>query len=472
MRGIGVADLVVAGDPGAHVFSFQGTTNEPITAFVERTPGAITVELTTCHRAPVPPEIAAWVAPHTSEEHAAIARELRRRHVEDGVEWSDLAVVLRRQGAHLGGLLRSLDDAHIPRAVPERGLSLTAEPATFPYVLALRWLVADPAKRDELIEPLLTSDVVGLSAATARGLLRVARATRGSIAEALDVTEGLTSEEASLAHRCARRPREGRTVRGHVGAGCVPRALGGPALLAPAREPGIGCGGARAGLGRGRGATPARHGCDVRQRGGRGGRGRRRQRGRVRGGARCRRARPRLLGLGARASRRRPGAHGARRGRPGVRHRHRGRRGRGELPEPDAPRAHVRSGRAGPAGHALRAHPRASGGRTPPLPDGRGPGEAARHPHGQRGAPRRGRPHQPHPVRRRGGGEVDHRAGGTVRRSGQRARGLRHVAPRTGRPSGARGPAARRAGGPARPRRGSAALVVPSRLDGPGPPAR
>ena len=52
-------------------------------------------------------------------------------------------MVVRRQGAHLGGLLRALDDARIPRAVPERGLSLTAEPATRPFVLALRWLVAD-----------------------------------------------------------------------------------------------------------------------------------------------------------------------------------------------------------------------------------------------------------------------------------------------------------------------------------------
>ena len=178
VRGIGVADLVVAGDPGAHVFSFQGTTNEPIAGFLERTPGATTVQLSTPHRAPEPLVIAAWVAPHTSEEHAAIARELRRRHVEDGVEWSDLAVVLRRQGAHLGGLLRSLDDAHVPRAVPERGLSLTAEPATFPYVLALRWLVADLAKREELIEQVLTSDVVGLSAATAAGT--AARGARGT----------------------------------------------------------------------------------------------------------------------------------------------------------------------------------------------------------------------------------------------------------------------------------------------------
>jgi superfamily I DNA/RNA helicase len=188
--GVRAADLVVAGDPEAHVFSFQGTTRAPILRFAER-PGAEAVSLGTSHRTPEPPTTAAWVAPHTSEEHAAIARELRRLHVEEEIAWADLAVVVRRQGGHLGGLLRALDDARIPRAVPERGLSLTAEPATFPYVLALRWLVADPPKREELIEPLLTSDVVGLSAAAARGLLRAARASLGSAADALDLPDAL-----------------------------------------------------------------------------------------------------------------------------------------------------------------------------------------------------------------------------------------------------------------------------------------
>jgi RecB family exonuclease len=102
---------------------------------------------------------------------------------------------VRRQGAHLGGLLRALDDARIPRAMPERGLSLTAEPATRPYVLALRWLVADERAREVLIEQLLVSDVVGLSPAAARGLLRTSRAGTGSIANALDVTDGLTPVE-------------------------------------------------------------------------------------------------------------------------------------------------------------------------------------------------------------------------------------------------------------------------------------
>ncbi len=197
LRGLRAPDLVVAANPDAHVFSFQGTTRVPLDRFATTFPGARSLELETDHRGAAPVQVRAWVATHTSEEHAAIARELRRIHVEDGVAWSDLAVVVRRQGPHLGGLLRALDDALVPRAVPERGLILTTEPATLPYVLALRWIAADAAGRESLAEQLLTSDVVGLSPAAARGLLRAARALRGSAAEVLDVDEGLSPEEAA-----------------------------------------------------------------------------------------------------------------------------------------------------------------------------------------------------------------------------------------------------------------------------------
>jgi len=195
LRGLRASDLVVAADPDGHVFSFQGTSRVPLDRFAEVF-GGDRVELVTNHRAPEPVVVEAWVAPHASEEHAAIARELRRLHVENGVDWNDMAVVVRRQGTHLGGQLRALDDARIPRAMPERGLSLTAEPATRPYVLALRWLVAhDMVEREALIEQLLVSDVVGLSPAAARALLRASRAATGSISNALDVTEGLTAAE-------------------------------------------------------------------------------------------------------------------------------------------------------------------------------------------------------------------------------------------------------------------------------------
>ena len=196
LRGLRAPDLVVAANPGAHVFSFQGTSRAPLERFLNVFETSTSVELATNHRAPERVTVEAWVAPHASEEHAAIARELRRLHVEHGVGWNDMAVVVRRQGANLGGLLRALDDARIPRAMPERGLALAAEPATRPYVLALRWLVADETARESLVEQLLVSDVVGLSPAAARGLLRAARATTGSIANALDVIEGLTPAEA------------------------------------------------------------------------------------------------------------------------------------------------------------------------------------------------------------------------------------------------------------------------------------
>ena len=193
LLGLRAPDLVVAGNPEAHVFGFQGSTDVPILRFTERF-GAAHVRLESSYRAAEPVDMRAWCAPHVLEEHACIARELRRLHVDEAVAWRDLAVIVRRQGSHLAGLLRALDDARIPRAVPESGLSVGAEPATHPYVLALRWL-ARPEAREDLIEPVLTSDLVRLSPAVARGLMRTALAADGSVAGALERTDGLGPQE-------------------------------------------------------------------------------------------------------------------------------------------------------------------------------------------------------------------------------------------------------------------------------------
>ncbi len=187
--------LVVAGNADGHVFSFQGTTPVPLLRFAERFAGAGRVELETNHRSRAV-ELEAWTATHTSEEHAGIARELRRLHVRDAVAWRDLAVVVRRQSRHLQGLLRALDDARIPRHLPEGGLALAAEPATVPFSLALRW-VARPLERDALAEPVLTSELGGLSPAAARSLLRETRADGRSPSEALERTDGLAEMDRS-----------------------------------------------------------------------------------------------------------------------------------------------------------------------------------------------------------------------------------------------------------------------------------
>ncbi len=166
--------FVAAGDLAAHLFSFQGTTDEPLRRFADRNPGAARVELTT-RRRPEPLAVEAWRAGHVSEQHAAVARELRRLHVDDGVAWRQLAVIVRRFGPQVAGLLRALDDAHVPRRIADAGSPATV-PATRPFVLALRWLVAGPHERDALIEPILTSELGRLSPASVRTLLRLARA--------------------------------------------------------------------------------------------------------------------------------------------------------------------------------------------------------------------------------------------------------------------------------------------------------
>ncbi len=193
--GLRPQSLVVAGDPGAHVFSFQGTTDEPIRHFTEKLAGAGHVELTTNHRSDAV-RTEALIAPHESEELAATTRALRRFHVEEGVPWGRMAVVVRRQGGHVGGLLRALDDAGIPRWTPERGLSLLSEPATYPLVLALRWL-ARPEERASLVEPLLTSDLARIPPAVARGMVRAAQHDGQGAEEALGRVEGLDQDQAA-----------------------------------------------------------------------------------------------------------------------------------------------------------------------------------------------------------------------------------------------------------------------------------
>ena len=191
--GLGSGWLVVAGDPGSHVFSFQGRTDAPIRRFMSMLPSARQVELRTPHRSEKP-EFEARLTPHTSEENQAVARELRRVHTMENVPWDELAVVVRRQGSHLGELLRALDDAGVPRSTPEGGLSLLTEPATRPFVLALRWL-ARPEERDALVEPLLTSELARVSPASARALVRAARAAGLPAAGALDQADAVLPPE-------------------------------------------------------------------------------------------------------------------------------------------------------------------------------------------------------------------------------------------------------------------------------------
>ncbi|MFM8944393.1 MAG: UvrD-helicase domain-containing protein, partial [Actinomycetota bacterium] len=215
IRDLTTISTVVAGNEAAHVFSFQGTTVEPFRRFAEDLHGVEEVTFTTTWRG-ADRLARAWKAPHGADEHAAIARELRRIHVAEDVAWRDLAVVARRQGANVAGVVRALEDARIPHHVPEGGIAFTTESATWPYTLALRW-IARPDLRDDLVEELLTSRLGGVSPASAR--------PRASTRPSSDVASSAVrpSRRARAAAAGGPARRAGRPGRPPPGRGSPPR---------------------------------------------------------------------------------------------------------------------------------------------------------------------------------------------------------------------------------------------------------
>ena len=87
----------------------------------------------------------------SSEQHAGGARELRRLHVDDGVAWREPRGGRPAPRATRRSAPRARRRAR-PTARSPTWVRSAAVPATRPFVLALRWLVADPQERDALIE--------------------------------------------------------------------------------------------------------------------------------------------------------------------------------------------------------------------------------------------------------------------------------------------------------------------------------
>jgi superfamily I DNA/RNA helicase/RecB family exonuclease len=113
-----------------------------------------------------------------------VADLLRRAHLEQGVAWSDMAVLVRSGKTTMPGVRRSLLAAGVPVEVATDELALVREPAVQPLLDALRaavdlegWLDADRA------QGLLASPLVGLDAAEIRAVARGLRANERLSAE-------------------------------------------------------------------------------------------------------------------------------------------------------------------------------------------------------------------------------------------------------------------------------------------------
>ncbi|MEP6599364.1 MAG: ATP-dependent DNA helicase [Actinomycetota bacterium] len=204
----GADELVVVADPDQSIYAFRGTDIAAIRDMPQRFGGprgeVATVALRTSRRAgahllsatrrvavrlPGPREqrdlaAAAGTPPGTvevallrsaSEEAAYVAGVLRRAHLEDGLAWSRMAVLLRSTGQTLAPLRRALITAGVPVAVTGEDVPLAEQPAVAHLLTALRCVLHPDAVTDDVAEQLLLGPIGRADALQLRRLRRELR---------------------------------------------------------------------------------------------------------------------------------------------------------------------------------------------------------------------------------------------------------------------------------------------------------
>ncbi len=126
-----------------------------------------------------------YTYPTSGTELDNIADILRRAHLEDGVRWSDMAVLVRAGSHTIPAVRRALTAAGVPLDIDGDDLPLRHEPAVAPLLTALRAVAAAEAAQDpeegaclldtETALTLLTSPLAGMDAADLRRLGRALR---------------------------------------------------------------------------------------------------------------------------------------------------------------------------------------------------------------------------------------------------------------------------------------------------------
>ncbi|GAA2072252.1 ATP-dependent DNA helicase [Streptomyces albiaxialis] len=167
------------------------------------------------HRALTPARpggrVEVFTYPTAGAELDNIADLLRRAHLEEGVPWSEMAVLVRAGGRSLPSTRRALTSAGVPVDVDGDDVPLRHEPAVAPLLTALR-AAAETAEGEESTVgtetalTLLTSPLGGMDAADLRRLGRALReeerAAGAAVPRPSDVllAEALAQPERLVAH--------------------------------------------------------------------------------------------------------------------------------------------------------------------------------------------------------------------------------------------------------------------------------
>lgn len=196
-----------------------------------------------------------YTYPTASTELDNIADLLRRAHLEDGVPWREMAVLVRAGGRSLPAVRRALTSAGVPLEVDGDDLPLRHEPAVAPLLTALRAVATAALHPDRADEEegtagappwldtgtaltLLTSPLGSMDAADLRRLGRALRDEQRAagvtvpapsdelLARALAEPERLVTHDPAYAHGAQRLGALLRKAREHLeGGGTAEEAL-------------------------------------------------------------------------------------------------------------------------------------------------------------------------------------------------------------------------------------------------------
>jgi len=225
------------------------------------------------HGAATPDEVKIIVAESTSQEAAVVADTLRRAHLQDGVPWRKMAVLVRSARLQVPLLRRALTSAGVPVTVAGDEVPLVGEPAIGPLLLLLRCALYPESLDGEAAAELLTGPLGGTDALGLRRLRRALRGLGAGDTAAGGPAAGSAPPEPGISDLAPPRPPDGGPAppqpadgdpalpeRAGGGAAAPHPEDGGPALPAPAGIGPADPGPAHVGPGRAKpGAGPAAH---------------------------------------------------------------------------------------------------------------------------------------------------------------------------------------------------------------------
>ncbi|MFP5297581.1 MAG: ATP-dependent helicase, partial [Actinomycetota bacterium] len=233
----GERSLVMAGDPDSSIETFRGAEPEWLADFDKIFGEHEEVFLKTSYRLGSELGEAAQRliagngdGPHRSESFAgsstlevkrysnlaaeaeAVARAIRMAHLQDGIPFDRMAILLTSPRSMLPPLERALDALQVPFSIAAPDRPLGREPVVR-AIADLASFAFEPEREDELVLRLLRSPLVDLDDSVVRELERVARLTGRSL---VDVVADPPEEE--LEHAAAAKLHELMTLRRALGA--------------------------------------------------------------------------------------------------------------------------------------------------------------------------------------------------------------------------------------------------------------